>query len=82
MNIFGLVGLERNNLFWYYHSLYFMLLHNTTLLGLVIGALPSISDKQKLGHKLIPSLMLIVLIALLDWADKDTWWFMLFCLLN
>ena len=61
---------------------------NTALLGLIIGALPSISDKELTAKKLvshfilliiiifspqIPSLLLIILIALLDWADDDTW---------
>ena len=78
---------------------------NTALLGLVIGAYPSISDKEKNSKKLvshhliiilfilftflilllitifipqIPSLLLIVLIALLDWTDGDTWLVLLF----
>ena len=70
---------------------------NTALLGLVIGAYPSISDKEKNSKKLvshhliililllitivipqIPSLLLIILIALLDWTDGDTWLVLLF----
>ena len=71
---------------------------NTALLGLVIGAYPSISDKEKNSKKLvshhliiililllitivipqIPSLLLIILIALLDWTDGDTWLVFLF----
>merc|ERR1712037_436542 len=50
---------------------------NTALLGLVIGAYPSISDKEFASKKLIPTLLLTILIAFLDWADDDTWWFML-----
>merc|ERR550519_1314037 len=50
---------------------------NTALLGLVIGASPSISDQEAASKKLIPTLLLIILIAFLDWADYDTWWFML-----
>ena len=61
---------------------------NTALLGLIIGAVPSISDKELSSKKLvshrppphpqhfipqIPSLLLIKMIALLDWADDDTW---------
>ena len=64
---------------------------NTALLGLVIGAYPSISDKEATSKKLvshhlillliiisifilqIPSLLLIILIAVIDWTDMATW---------
>ena len=60
---------------------------NCALLGLVIGgAVPSISDQRAASKKLVPSLLMFFLIANLDWrktiinldwADDDTWWFVL-----
>merc|ERR1711874_257468 len=44
--------------------------------GLVIGSFPSIFDKEATSKKLVPSLLVFIMIAYLDWTDDDTWWFM------
>ena len=56
-----------------------------TLLRVVIGSLPSISDKEATSEKLVSHHLVIlilfipgplssaVMIAYLDWTDDDTW---------
>ena len=61
---------------------------NTLLIALICGGLPSILDKQNNSQKLVspstswsapnqnaqvPSLLLLTLVAVLDWTDDDTW---------
>ena len=45
--------------------------NNMVLLGMVTGALPTLCGVQPLRAKLVPCLLLLTLVAVMDWRDQQ-----------
>merc|ERR1712126_394112 len=54
-----------------------MLLKTTLLLAIILGILPSLDSGIDIRRKVVPALILLLILANIDWKEAELWFFVI-----
>merc|ERR1712243_204683 len=60
-----------------YSNITMLCLKTTLLLAIILGILPSLDSGIDIRRKVVPALILLLLLANIDWNEKDLWFFVI-----